>query len=99
MQRIIKKNIYLSDLIFDMFQKGGLKEINPADAVTSFIDILIEQIQSGSNIKIDNFGTFVLNKKTGFLSNNFKRDNKCMVKTRLALTFKPAKPLIKQLNS
>lgn len=76
----------------------GLSLKQSAVLVEDMIDIIVESLASGKNIKIQRFGAFVLRHKKERMGRNPKTLEPAVISARTVVTFKASSTLKKQLT-
>tara|TARA_B110000305_G_C19332300_1_gene584639 strand:- start:314 stop:628 length:315 start_codon:yes stop_codon:yes gene_type:complete len=88
-KEIISKNISSSI---------GLPQVYSAKIINDLIQILIFNLKSGNNIKIKNFGSFLLKKKNQRIGRNPKNKKSYNISKRVVTTFKISENLKVRIN-
>ncbi|MBL6857434.1 MAG: HU family DNA-binding protein [Pelagibacteraceae bacterium] len=97
--KVIRENTHKKDIIKNIYRKIGLPNTYAAQILNDIINILTLNIITKKIIKIKNFGTFYLKKKSkrvGRNPKNKKIDHE--ISERNVVIFKPSELLKKKLN-
>ncbi|MBA3015701.1 MAG: integration host factor subunit alpha [Proteobacteria bacterium] len=86
---------HLSNAIYD--QVGFSKQIS-GDIVDAFFDQIKEALLSEENVKLVQFGSFKLRKKTSRIGRNPKTGETIEITSRSMVSFKPSKSLRDRIN-
>ena len=95
----IKKNISRENIADTINKEFGFSRKECLEIVNDIFDIIIEGLQSTGFVKIHNFGTFTMKKKTSRVGRNPKTKEEVMIKDRLVVTFKASKKILNFINS
>ncbi len=87
----------ISKLIYS--RHGGLLKKEADEILELILSIIKREIVKGSKIKLSNFGTFQLRRRAGRLRRNPRTGASVRIPPRHWLSFRPAKFLIKLINS
>jgi len=71
----------------------GLSRAESAELVEQVLDLVAEALESGENVKISGFGTFVLRDKNERIGRNPKTGIEVPITPRRVLTFRPSQSL------
>ena len=94
-----KQNITRDEIAEAMRNEFGFNRKLCLDFVNDIIEIIIDGLQSDKKVKIHNFGTFKLNKKSSRIGRNPKTKEQYNISSRNVITFKASKILLKYINS
>ena len=94
-----KQNITRDEIAEAMRSEFGFNRKLCLDFVNDIIEIIIDGLQSDKKVKIHNFGTFKLNKKSSRIGRNPKTKEQYNISSRNVITFKASKILLKYINS
>ena len=95
---ITKKNISREEIAETIYKDFGFNRKKCLEIVNDVFEIIIKGLQSDGYVKIHNFGTFKLNKKSSRIGRNPKTKEEFMISSRYVITFKPSKVILKYLN-
>ena len=98
MFKIKRENIKKKDIVNDISKIIGVPNSFSDLIVKDIIKILISNLKKNSEIKIKNFGTFLLKKKLKRIGRNPKNKMEYEISSRNVVTFKTSKYLKKRLN-
>jgi integration host factor subunit alpha len=71
----------------------GLSRAESAELVEQVLDLVTEALETGENVKISGFGTFVLRDKNERVGRNPKTGIEVPITPRRVLTFRPSQSL------
>jgi integration host factor subunit alpha len=71
----------------------GLSRAESAELVEQVLDLVTEALETGENVKISGFGTFVLRDKNERIGRNPKTGIEVPITPRRVLTFRPSQSL------
>ena len=95
---INKKNISRDDIANSINREFGFSRKECLDIVNDIIDIIIEGLESNKSVKIHNFGTFKLKRKTSRIGRNPKTKEEFIISDRNVITFKASKNVLNFIN-
>lgn len=85
--------------IFEKVQVGmGLTKKESADLVEAVFSVLKSTLESGENLKISGFGSFIVKKKADRRGRNPQTGETITIEARRILTFKPSGVLRDAIN-
>jgi len=71
----------------------GLSKAESAGFVGEILDLMMDALAAGENVKISGFGSFILNKKAARVGRNPKTGVEAVIPARTVLTFKASQSL------
>ncbi|QHD70697.1 integration host factor subunit alpha (plasmid) [Sphingobium yanoikuyae] len=86
-----------SDLGDALHHKVGLSKSDALHMVEQILDRISDALASGENVKITNFGTFLLNEKAERIGRNPKTGEEATISARCVVTFRPSQGLRNQV--
>ncbi len=92
-----KKNFNKNDFVQSLKNKIGLSSNLSEKIINDFIQILVENIASGS-LNLKNIGSFKIKKKNQRLGRNPKTKKEYIISSRFSVIFTPSSRLTKSLN-
>ena len=95
----IKKNISRENIADTINKEFGFSRKECLEIVNDIFDIIIEGLQSTGFVKIHNFGTFTMKKKSSRVGRNPKTKEEVMIQDRFVVTFKASKKILNFINS
>lgn len=85
--------------IVEKVQEGiGLTKKESTEMVEAVFLLMKSTLQSGENLKISGFGSFIVNQKADRRGRNPQTGETITIKARRILTFKPSSVLKEQIN-
>ena len=95
---INKKNISRDDIANSINKEFGFSRKECLDIVNDIIELIIEGLELNKLVKIHNFGTFKLKRKTKRIGRNPKTKEEFIISDRNVITFKASKHIISYIN-
>ncbi len=95
----MNKNITREILAEKLNDNFGLSKKDCLNIVNDIVEIIIEGLEKTKIVKIHNFGTFKLKRKTSRLGRNPKTKEEVIIRERNVITFKASKGLISYINT
>ena len=93
------KNISRDDIADTINKEFGFSRKDCLEIVNDIIDIIIDGLIKNKSVKIHNFGTFKLKRKSSRIGRNPKTKEEVMISERNVVKFKPSDLIINQSNS
>jgi nucleoid DNA-binding protein len=91
-------NITKNSITNHINDKLGISKNFLNDIVNSVFENIVELTIQDSNLKIKNFGSFIISKKKSRLGNIIHENKKIIIEERLVLKFSPSKSLKERIN-
>ena len=96
---INKKNISRDDIANSINKEFGFSRKECLDIVNDIIEIIIKGLELNKFVKIHNFGTFKLKRKSKRIGRNPKTKEVKLISERHVVLFKPSKDFKKFVNN
>ncbi len=96
---IIKKNISRDDIANSIHKEFGFSRKECLEIVNDLVEIIILGLEKNGLVKIHNFGTFKLKKKSSRIGRNPKTKEDVIISDRYVITFKASKKILKSINN
>jgi len=96
---IIKKNISRDDIANSIHKEFGFSKKECLEIVNDLVEIIILGLEKNGLVKIHNFGTFKLKKKSSRIGRNPKTKEDVIIGDRYVITFKASKKILKSINN
>ena len=93
------KNISRDDIADTINKEFGFSRKDCLEIVNDIIDIIIDGLIKNQSVKIHNFGTFKLKRKSSRIGRNPKTKEEVMISDRNVITFKASKSIITYINN
>ena len=93
-----KNNISRDEIAETIHKEFGFSRKECLDFVNEIIETIILGLESSNIVKIHNFGTFKLKRKSSRIGRNPKTKEEVMIKDRNVISFKPSKSILKYIN-
>lgn len=87
-----------ADIVEKIHTTTGLSKKDSAEMMESVFDIIKSTLESGENIKLSGFGSFVVNQKEARRGRNPQTGEAITIEARRVLTFKPSTILRQSIN-
>lgn len=87
-----------ADIAEAMHRRVGLSRAEGQHMVDQILDRMAAALAAGENVKISNFGTFLLHDKAERLGRNPKTGEEATVSARRVVTFRPSQGLRDQVS-
>ena len=91
-------NLKKKDISKNIASVIGVSALYSAKIVNDIIQILISNLASGKNLKINNFGSFMLHEKKERIGRNPKNNKNFNIKERRVILFKASNNLKVKIN-
>ena len=93
------KNISRDDIADTINREFGFSRKDCLEIVNDIVDIIIEGLIKNQSVKIHNFGTFKLKRKSSRIGRNPKTKEEVIISDRNVITFKASKNIITYINN
>ena len=91
-------NLTKKDLVNVVYMQIGFSKKISENLLEDVFNIILKNIIIKKKVKISNFGTFILRKKSKRIGRNPKTKEKKIISERNVILFKPSKSLKKSIN-
>ena len=95
---INQNNISREDIADSIHKEFGFSKKECLDIVNDIINIITEGLVLNETVKIHNFGTFKLRRKSSRIGRNPKTKEEVMISDRNVITFKASKNILNFIN-
>ena len=92
------RTIMRADLCEAVYRKVGLSRAESAELVEMLIDEIIETLERGENVKLSEFGSFMLRDKGQRIGRNPKTGVEVPIAPRRVMVFKPSPVMKARMN-
>ena len=93
------KNISRDDIADTINKEFGFSRKDCLEIVNDIIDIIIDGLIKNQSVKIHNFGTFKLKRKSSRIGRNPKTKEEVIISDRNVIIFKASKNIITYINN
>ena len=93
------KNISRDDIADTINKEFGFSRKDCLEIVNDIVDIIIEGLIKNQSVKIHNFGTFKLKRKSSRIGRNPKTKEEVIISDRNVIIFKASKNIITYINN
>ena len=83
-----------ADLISEITQKTGIEKIAVQATVESLMTSIIDAMESGENVYLRGFGSFVIKKRAEKTGRDISKNTTLIIPEHFVPTFKPAKTFV-----
>ena len=91
-------NLTKKDIVNSIYMQIGFSKKISENLLEDVFNIILKNIIIKKKVKISNFGTFILRKKSKRIGRNPKTKEKKIISERNVILFKPSKSLKKSIN-
>jgi len=88
-----------ADLIATISEKTGVPKVDVLVTLESFFDEVKDTLESGENIYIRGFGSFVIKKRAKKIGRNIKKGKSIVIPEHYIPSFKPAKIFVESVRN
>ena len=88
-----------ADLISEITEKTGVEKIAVQATVESLMTSIIETMESGENVYLRGFGSFVIKKRAEKTGRDISKNTTIIIPEHFVPTFKPAKTFVEGVKN
>ena len=88
-----------ADLIKEICNKTGYKQSTVDEIIEEFMTVVKDSMETGSNIYLRGFGSFVVKKRARKIARNISRNTEIIIPSHFIPTFKPSQKFIKRVRT
>jgi len=88
-----------ADLISEITDKTGVEKIAVQATVESLMTSIIDAMESGENVYLRGFGSFVIKKRAEKTGRNISKNTTIIIPEHFVPTFKPAKTFVEVVKN
>ena len=88
-----------ADLISEITEKTGVEKIAVQAIVESLMTSIIDAMESGENVYLRGFGSFVIKKRAEKTGRNISKNTTIIIPEHFVPTFKPAKTFVEVVKN
>ena len=88
-----------ADLISEITEKTGVEKIAVQATVESFMTSIIDAMESGENVYLRGFGSFVIKKRAEKTGRDISKNTTLIIPEHFVPTFKPAKNFVNDVKN
>ena len=88
-----------ADLISEITEKTGVEKIAVQATVESLMTSIIDAMESGENVYLRGFGSFVIKKRAEKTGRDISKNTTIIIPEHFVLTFKPAKTFVEGVKN
>ena len=88
-----------ADLISEITEKTGVEKIAVQATVESLMTSIIDAMESGENVYLRGFGSFVIKKRAEKTGRDISKNTTIIIPEHFVPTFKPAKTFVERVKS
>jgi len=87
-----------ADIVERIYEKVGFSKKEASEVVDSIFELMKEQLQDGSNVKVSGFGSFIIHDKQPRRGRNPQTGQAIIIRGRRVLGFRASAILKKAIN-
>ena len=88
-----------ADLVSEISEKTGIEKIAVQATVESLMTTIIDAMETGENIYLRGFGSFVVKKRAEKTGRDISKNTTIIIPEHYVPTFKPAKTFVKGVKN
>ncbi len=88
-----------ADLVTDISEKTGVEKVAVQATIESFMQSVIETMESGENVYLRGFGSFIVKKRAEKTGRNISKNTTLIIPEHFVPTFKPSKSFVDGVKS
>jgi len=88
-----------ADLVTDISEKTGVEKIAVQATIETFMQSVIDAMESGENVYLRGFGSFIVKKRAEKTGRNISKNTTIIIPEHFVPTFKPAKTFVNGVKS
>tara|TARA_B100000927_G_scaffold289361_1_gene285820 strand:+ start:301 stop:585 length:285 start_codon:yes stop_codon:yes gene_type:complete len=88
-----------ADLVTDISEKTGVEKIAVQATIETFMQSVIDAMESGENVYLRGFGSFIVKKRAEKTGRNISKNTTLIIPEHFVPTFKPAKSFVNGVKS
>ena len=88
-----------ADLVSEITEKTGIEKIAVQATVESLMTTIIDAMETGENIYLRGFGSFVVKKRAEKTGRDISKNTTIIIPEHYVPTFKPAKTFVKGVKN
>ena len=88
-----------ADLVSEITEKTGIEKIAVQATVESFMTTIIDAMETGENVYLRGFGSFVVKKRAKKTGRNIKKNTTIIIPEHHIPSFKPAKIFVQDVKN
>ena len=88
-----------ADLVTDISEKTGVEKIAVQATIETFMQSVIDAMESGENVYLRGFGSFIVKKRAEKTGRNISKNTTIIIPEHFVPTFKPAKSFVNGVKS
>ena len=88
-----------ADLISEITEKTGVEKIAAQATVESLMTSIIDAMESGENVYLRGFGSFVIKKRAEKTGRDISKNTTIIIPEHFVPTFKPAKTFVEGVKN
>ena len=88
-----------ADVISDITEKTGVEKIAVQATVESLMTSIIDAMESGENVYLRGFGSFVIKKRAEKTGRDISKNTTIIIPEHFVPTFKPAKTFVEGVKN
>ena len=88
-----------ADVINEISEKTGVERKDVQASVEAFFSVVKENMESGNNIYVRGFGSFVNKKRARKIARNISKNTSIVIDEHFVPSFKPSKSFVERIKA
>lgn len=88
-----------ADVINEISEKTGVERKDVQASVEAFFSVVKENMESGNNIYVRGFGSFVNKKRAKKIARNISKNTSIVIDEHFVPSFKPSKSFVERIKA
>ena len=88
-----------ADVINEISEKTGIERKDVQSSVEAFFTVVKDNMESGNNIYVRGFGSFVNKKRAKKIARNISKNTSIVIDAHFVPSFKPSKSFVERIKS
>jgi len=88
-----------ADVINEIAEKTGVERKDVQTSVEAFFSVVKDNMESGNNIYVRGFGSFVNKKRARKIARNISKNTSIVIDEHFVPSFKPSKSFVERIKS
>ena len=88
-----------ADVINEIAEKTGIERKDVQSSVEAFFTVVKDNMESGNNIYVRGFGSFVNKKRAKKIARNISKNTSIVIDAHFVPSFKPSKSFVERIKT
>ncbi|MDA3892035.1 MAG: integration host factor subunit beta [Salinivirgaceae bacterium] len=88
-----------ADIVNEISKNTGIEKVTVQKTVEAFMDGIKSSLESGNNVYLRGFGSFVVKKRAEKTARNISKNTTIIIPEHFIPSFKPAKTFVNEVKS